>query len=174
MLFILFFRGVTLPGAIDGIRFYITPDFNKLARSEVGQLLSVKTDNKSSNWAFWCFWLHRCGWTQPLRSSFHTDWVWAHSSLWEATTPTTMTSTSTDRKIKTKDLLCVFFFFYFDFFLVSRDSIIVCCINSCTSMFAGFVIFSIVGFMSYITKKPVQELAASGTFFFFLCVEIWF
>lgn len=176
MLFILFFRGITLPGAIDGIRFYITPDFQKLARSEVDSLHTTNHTSMFVDKTDW-IWAHvlsdRCGWMQQLKYFFPTDWAWARSSPWEATTVTTTMYTS--RNIQSQaGTSCVILLMVFSSFILTvrcfvvcfflfRDSIIVCCINSCTSMFAGFVIFSIVGFMSYITKKPVQELAASGT-----------
>ena len=36
LMFILLIRGVTLPGAWEGIKFYIVPDWTKIAEPQVG------------------------------------------------------------------------------------------------------------------------------------------
>ncbi|KAJ1198530.1 hypothetical protein NDU88_002369 [Pleurodeles waltl] len=42
------------------------------------------------------------------------------------------------------------------------DSILVCCINGFTSLFAGFAIFAILGHMAHVLGKPVSKVVESG------------
>ncbi|KAI6177779.1 Sodium-and chloride-dependent creatine transporter 1 [Aphelenchoides bicaudatus] len=51
---------------------------------------------------------------------------------------------------------------------VYKQAMTVCCVNSGTSVFAGFVIFSFIGFMATQQGKTVQEVAQSGPGLLFL------
>ena len=46
--------------------------------------------------------------------------------------------------------------------LSSRDALLVAIINCGTSVFAGCVIFSVIGFMSFRTGQAVESVASSG------------
>lgn len=39
-----------------------------------------------------------------------------------------------------------------------------CFLNSFTSIFAGFVVFSVLGFIAHGLQLPIEEVAASGDF----------
>lgn len=47
-------------------------------------------------------------------------------------------------------------------FLHSRDAMMISITNCVTSIFAGLVIFSVVGFMAHEMNKSVEEVASQG------------
>ena len=49
----------------------------------------------------------------------------------------------------------------------NRDSIFVPILNCSTSIFAGFVVFSVLGFMAHKTGLPVSSVATGGEYFFY-------
>uniref|UniRef100_A0A3Q2QZX0 Transporter n=1 Tax=Fundulus heteroclitus TaxID=8078 RepID=A0A3Q2QZX0_FUNHE len=111
MLFILFIRGVTLPGAADGLKYYLRPDFSKLAHPEV--------------------------------------WVDAGTQVFfsYAVCQGVLTSLGSYNKYNNN---CY------------KDCLALCCLNSATSIFAGFAVFSVIGFMAHDLNIPISEVTASG------------
>ena len=46
--------------------------------------------------------------------------------------------------------------------LACRDTFALCCLNSGTSIFAGFAVFSIMGFMAHELGVEIAEIQAAG------------
>ncbi|KAG7232959.1 hypothetical protein INR49_007914, partial [Caranx melampygus] len=111
MLLILLVRGLTLPGAWDGIRFYLNPDLSRLADIEVW----VEAGSQI------CFSYSICLGTLIVLGSYNN-----HNNN------------------------CY------------KDCFWLCLLNSGTSFLAGFVVFSVLGFMAHTQGVSVDNVADSG------------
>ncbi|KAM4570035.1 sodium- and chloride-dependent GABA transporter 2-like [Odontesthes bonariensis] len=117
MLFILFIRGVTLPGAADGLIYYLRPDISKLGDPHV-----------------WCD-------------------AGTHVFFSYAVCQGVLTALGSYNNYNNN---------------LYRDCFALCILNSATSIFAGFAVFSVLGFMAHDLEVPLTELSTAGADLAFL------
>ncbi|KAG8005615.1 Sodium-and chloride-dependent GABA transporter 2 [Nibea albiflora] len=111
ILFILFIRGLTLPGSWEGLKYYLTPDFSRLADPNV--------------------------WGEAGTQVFFSY----------AVCQGVLTALGSYNKYNNN---CY------------RDCLALCCLNSATSIFAGFAVFSVLGFMAYELQMPIEHVVSGG------------
>lgn len=111
VLIILLVRGASLPGAAEGIRYYLTPQWHKLYNSKV--------------------------------------WIDAASQIFFSLGPGfgTLLALSSYNKFNNN---CY------------RDAVLTSSINCLTSFLAGFVIFSVLGYMAHVQHKSIEMVGLDG------------
>ncbi|CAB3379347.1 Hypothetical predicted protein [Cloeon dipterum] len=111
VLLALLIRGVTLPGASEGIKYYLRPNFNAITKAEV--------------------------------------WVDAATQVFFSLGPGfgVLLAFASYNKFHNN---------------VYQDALVTSIINCCTSFVAGFVIFSVLGYMAHASGKLVEDVATEG------------
>ncbi|XP_031845957.2 sodium-dependent dopamine transporter isoform X2 [Nomia melanderi] len=111
VLLILLIRGVTLPGSLEGIRYYLNPNFSAITKAEV--------------------------------------WVDAATQVFFSLGPGfgVLLAYASYNKYHNN---------------VYKDALLTSLINSATSFVAGFVIFSVLGYMARASGKSIQDVATEG------------
>ncbi|XP_045461815.1 sodium-dependent serotonin transporter [Harmonia axyridis] len=111
VLIILLVRGVSLPGASTGIRYYLTPEWHKLLNTKV--------------------------------------WIDAAAQIFFSLGPGfgTLLALSSYNKFNNN---CY------------RDALLTSTINCLTSFLAGFVIFSVLGYMAHVQNKSIEQVGLEG------------
>ncbi|XP_063605956.1 sodium- and chloride-dependent glycine transporter 2-like [Penaeus indicus] len=111
MLFVLLVRGASLPGAIDGIHFYIYPEFERLKEMKVWAAAAMQI-----------FYSLGPGWGSLISFGSYNKF---HNRC-------------------------------------TRDAVIVPVLNCSASILAGFVVFSVLGFMAKRAGVSVEEITVAG------------
>ncbi|XP_064612763.1 sodium-dependent serotonin transporter-like [Liolophura sinensis] len=111
VLLVLLVRGCTLPGALNGIIYYVRPEWSRLLHVEV--------------------------------------WIDAAAQIFFSLGPGfgTLLALSSYNKFHNNCYM---------------DALVTASINCCTSFMAGFVVFSVLGYMAHIQKKSVENVAIDG------------
>nr|CAD7593670.1 unnamed protein product [Timema genevievae] len=111
VLLILLVRGVTLPGSAEGIRYYLSPNFDAITKAEV--------------------------------------WVDAATQVFFSLGPGfgVLLAYASYNKYHNN---------------VYKDALVTSVINSCTSFIAGFVIFSVLGYMAHASGRHIKDVATEG------------
>lgn len=133
VLIILLFRGISLPGADVGIRYYLTPEWEKLKNTKVCWKRLINSEN-----------------FQDMNFSFSIKvWIDAASQIFFSLGPGfgTLLALSSYNKFNNN---CY------------RDALLTSSINCLTSFLAGFVIFSVLGYMAKVQNLDIDKVGLEG------------
>ncbi|CAG0905828.1 unnamed protein product, partial [Darwinula stevensoni] len=129
--------GATLEGAVDGIKYFITPQWEKLAEGKVSQLdfcslLFFPVENRSRASVSFQVWF-----AAVSQCFFSLSVGFGSISMYASYNPFTHN--------------------------VYRDAMIISVMDTFTSLLAGFSIFSILGNLAHTSDKKIEDVVKAGT-----------